>query len=82
MTHSDIVRKLIGKINPIGETETDNQRFKNLEQLCNLVENLLMDIDDVAFKNKDSHEYSVKRAADFAKKFLEVTISHFQTPNQ
>lgn len=75
MEYKAIVTKLIGSINPIGETNTDNQRFENLNTLCNLVDSLIMDIGDMAYIHKDSHEYSIKRAVDFANKFLSKTVS-------
>ena len=70
----EIVKKLVGKINPVGETTTDNERFENLRVLCALVENLIIDIDNVNYQNKQSHEYSVKRAAEYADNFLTKTI--------
>ena len=70
----EIVKKLVGKINPIGETTTDNERFENLRVLCDLVENLIIDIDNVNYQNKQSHEYSVKRAAEYADNFLSKKI--------
>lgn len=66
----DIVMKLVGNINPIGETNTDNDRFENLKNLCELVDDLVGKINDVSYKNKDSREFSVKRASDYANKFL------------
>lgn len=65
----DIVKKLVGPINPVGETNTDDERFKNLKVMTELVDELLTDIDTVAYQNKDSHEYSRKRAAEFASAF-------------
>lgn len=32
MTNTDVIKKLIGKINTIGETNTDNERFENLKE--------------------------------------------------
>lgn len=66
----EIVMSLIGNINPIGQANTDNDRFENLKDLCELVDDLVCKIDDVYYKNKDSHEFSVKRASDYANKFL------------
>lgn len=66
----EIVMSLIGNINPIGQSNTDNDRFENLKDLCELVDDLVGKIDDVSYKNKDSHEFSVKRASDYANKFL------------
>jgi len=74
MTNTDILRKLIGKINPIGETNTDDERFENLKAMCELVNNLIVDIDNMAYRNKDAKEFSVKRAADFASDFLTKTL--------
>ena len=74
MTNTDVVKKLIGKINPIGEKNTDNERFENLKEMCELVNNLIIDIDDVAYQNKDAREFSVKRASEYASNFLTKTV--------
>jgi uncharacterized protein YaaR (DUF327 family) len=70
----EIVEKLIGPINPVGETNADDKRFENLKKLCAVVNELVTDIDNVAYHYKDSQEYSVKRAADYAKNFLTNTL--------
>lgn len=69
MTIHEVVKKLIGSINPIGETNTDNERFGNLQTMTELVTLLVTDIDDVAMLS-NKHEYSVKRAGEFATKYL------------
>lgn len=69
MTHTEIVKKLIGEITPIGETNTDNERFENLKAMCRLVNDLVVEIDNVAI-NLNRPEYSIKRAAEYAEKFL------------
>lgn len=74
MTHTEIVGKLIGKIGPVGETNTDKERFENLVAMCNLVDDLIMQIHAVAISNKNSREMSCKRAADFAERFLDSII--------
>lgn len=73
MTHTEIINKLIGPVNPIGETNADNVRFENLKAQCELVDKLLAQIQRVA-NCKDSNEHSVKRAATYADKFLTQTI--------
>jgi len=65
----EIVSKLIGPIEPVGETHTDNERFENLKNLTELVEGLLYDIDRVA-SNKNRAEYSMKRAGQHAEFFI------------
>lgn len=69
-----IVEKLVGEINPVGETNEDEVRFENLKVMCDLANNLISKIDDVAYKNKDSYEFSIKRSAEYAEKFLTEQI--------
>lgn len=66
----EVVKKLIGSISPIGETTADDKRFENLKQMTDLVNKLVTDIDDVSYNYKNSHEFSVKRAGEYADKFL------------
>lgn len=70
MNHLEIVKKLVGPINPVGETTTDNQRFENLKIMCELVDSLLIEIDKVNYDNIDSKEFSVRRSADYAANFF------------
>lgn len=67
----EIVCKLIGNINPVGETQIDEIRFANLKLVTELVEKLLIEIDRVAYYNKDSNQFSCKRSGEFAIKFLD-----------
>ena len=68
MNIHEIVKKLIGEINPVGETNTDNDRFENLKEMCDLVDELLNDI-DFLHHYKNNHQFSMKRAAEYASKF-------------
>jgi hypothetical protein len=74
MTHLEIVNKLIGPIEPVGETTADDARYANLKAKCELVEQLILDIQFVANTNKGRSEYSMKRAGEYAERFLENTI--------
>jgi len=69
-TNADVVRKLIGSIQPAGDTNIDDERLENLKAMCELVDNLIAEINDVAFRNKNRSEYSVKKMADYASEFL------------
>ncbi len=69
MEIDDIVRKLVGNIMPIGETNVDDVRFEHLKVMCELVDRLLTDIDTVATDNKRRVEYSMKRAGKYANDF-------------
>ena len=66
-----VITKLIGPINPQGETNTDNERFENIKVMTEVTEMLIRDIDDVAYKNKDRQEYSMKRAGEHASKWMD-----------
>ena len=70
----DLVLKITGGINPIGESNTDRERFENLKVLCELVNELVGEIDNVAYKNKDRYEASMKAAGEYAFKFLDKTL--------
>ena len=72
MTIYDVVCKLVGAIDPIGETYTDNQRFENLKVMTGLVDRLIFNLAEVA-NNKKRVEYSMKKAGEFADKFLNET---------
>lgn len=74
MTNEEIVMKIIGRIRPVGETNTDDERFENLKQMCELVNNLVARIDAIGYEFRDSQEFSVKRASDYAKNFLTKTL--------
>lgn len=49
MELSDIVYRLTGKIEPLGDSSVDNERYYNLKKICHLVEGLITDIDDMVF---------------------------------
>lgn len=68
----DVVKKLVGNINPVGETNTDNQRFDNLQVMVDLLDKLLVDVGDVARFNLKRHEYSRERAGKLAHRFLKM----------
>ena len=74
MTNYDVVKKLVGRITPVGETNTDDERFENLKALTHLVELLILDIDKVACDYKDKEEFSVRRAGEFAYNFLDKNL--------
>lgn len=71
MTYYEIVRKLVGEINPCGDTITDKDRLENLKSMTDLIDKLLMDVNDVLFFNKESLSKSKKTAADHVCKFLD-----------
>lgn len=65
----DIVRKLIGPVNPVGETHTDDCSFENLKVLVSLTEDLIDELTEIS-KNKDRQEFSMKRSGQYAFNYL------------
>ncbi len=74
MTNHDVVKKLIGKISPTGESNTDSERLHNLKEMCYLTEMLLMDISDVMHRTRSDPHHSIKKIHDHAKVFLHNTV--------
>lgn len=64
-----VAQKLIGPIDPVGETHTDEVRFNNLRNHIALVDALLWEINVVA-TNKDRKEHSMQKAGKRAAEFL------------
>ena len=73
MDYTEIVKKLIGNFQPAGATHIDDIRFENLKEMCNLVTELVCEIDKVALQ-RDKKEYSIKEMADYAYLFLTETL--------
>jgi len=69
MEIKDVVMKLIGPVEPVGESHTDDRRFNNLKELCDLVEELVTEINRVC-PNRTCHEHSMKQAGEYAYRFL------------
>lgn len=65
MEIADVVRKLVGAIEPVGETHTDSERLDNLKFMTALVDELLADLNDIS-GYRVCHEYSKKKAGEFA----------------
>lgn len=76
MEMHDIVRRLIGPVDPVGCHNTDTERYANLSTTIELVDLLLGDIRDVA-SQADRYEASVSKLGCLARGFLqEVYESH------
>lgn len=66
----DIVRKLVGPIQPVGETNADAKRLENIAEVAELVECLLCDIAQAA-ENADRPEASMRAIGQKAKMYLD-----------
>lgn len=81
MTHHEIVKKLIGEIKPVGETNEDNRRYENLQSMFSLIQLLLLDVNDVIYSNKSRYEYSIKKAVDACDHFMKETVREIANNN-
>lgn len=50
----DVVDKLVGRIEPIGDTSVDEERFENLKAYCELINEMVKRVDDVVCNNLGS----------------------------
>lgn len=73
MTHKEIVEKLVGNIQPYGATHIDEKRFENLKVMCELVNDLVYEIDKVA-QAESRQEHSMKEMGKYASNFLSNTL--------
>ncbi len=74
MTNLDVVKKLIGSVVPVGVSEIDEEAFENLKAMCELTNQLVTEIDNVAYCFKDDKRASVSKMSNFAQKFLTDTL--------
>lgn len=80
MDYTEIVKKLVGNVEPVGETHTDDFRFENLQQMTALIDELLHEVCEVA-KQKDRHEYSISKAGRHAHGFIKHLIKTLEEPH-
>lgn len=71
----DVVKKLTGKINPVGSSEIDNERFENLKVYCELFDKMHTELCDIAWENKDMKQFSIKNSVDYINKILDKLSS-------
>lgn len=69
MTNYELIKKVIGNIQPVGETRTDEIRLENLKATIELTEALLDDIKDVA-RESGAHQHSIAEAGKVAENCL------------
>lgn len=76
MSMEEVVMKLVGPVDPVGETREDDVRYNNLLSLLGLTESLIAKIEQVG-NQSDRFEYSISRAGKQAKKFLKSTGENY-----
>lgn len=73
---ADIVFKIVGEIEPVGETHTDDSRFNHLQTLLNTLDIL---IDEVTFllPCENRYEYSMQRAGKEVRHWIKDKCQQF-----
>ena len=71
MELDEMVMKLVGPVNAVGESNQDAKRLENLESLVTLVDRLLYKIED-ASKDANRQEASMKAIGVRASAFLKA----------
>jgi hypothetical protein len=69
MEYYEIIKKLIGNIEPVGESNADAARYNNLIATIELVDQLITDISRAAMSS-DRPEYSMHVIGKRAKEYL------------
>lgn len=72
----EVLNKLIGEIEPQGETNIDNKRFQNLKTLSGVLEYFTYKIHEVS-RHKDRAELSMKRAGIFASEYIKENLEFY-----
>ena len=70
----EVIEKLVGPVNPVGESHTDEKRLENLRSLIFIVDNLVGMNGEVR-EHKSRHEHSMMYAGQLADKFLEGLVN-------
>lgn len=65
----EVTRSLIGDTEPYGDSAIDRERTQNLDKLIYIIDELLYDVEKVAF-NKDRYEGSMRMMGEKAYKAL------------
>lgn len=71
-----VVKKLIGSIEPVGESHTDKKRLENLKEMTALIEELMHEVNGVAH-NKSRHEDSMKQIGKHADGFIKYLVKEY-----
>lgn len=73
-TTLEIIKNLIGNVNPAGDSAIDTERLERLKELCELTGELLFMLDDIRCKNNFAHQHSIKVMVDYVENFLLHTV--------
>jgi uncharacterized protein YaaR (DUF327 family) len=73
----EMVNRLVGKINAVGSSHIDEERYENLKEYCNLFYEMFLMIANES-ENKNRVEYSMSKSGDKAYETLEVVYEELK----
>jgi hypothetical protein len=66
----EIIEKLIGSIEPVGDASIDGKREENLKVFIGVFEDMLNTLDNISYENRDFHQVSIKNSVALCDKAL------------
>ena len=67
----EVIKKLTGDIAPVGDSAIDHVRFENVKIFIQVFNKMHMEIDDIAYRYKDSRYASERQIANECNKHLD-----------
>ncbi len=67
----DVVKKLVGSIDPVGSSHIDKESFENLKVMIQLMADIHTDLDRILYENKNKHEQSIKDSVECINRFFD-----------
>ncbi len=68
-----LVMKLIGKIEPAGDTSIDDERFSNVKDLIDLVDKLLVNLSEIEYRYRKDQLISRVNISNYINQWLRYT---------
>lgn len=75
MTDAEIVKvvnKLVGRIEPIADSNYDSKVFDNINLMGSVIDTLVCMVGNMVYENRNSHFTSVEQCTNRAKEILET----------
>lgn len=66
----EVLEKLIGPIEPAGETHTDNVRLENLKNYIEVLDHLHTEVDRISCEYEKYHQHSIKEMQQMCSKHI------------
>ena len=73
----DVVKKLIGEIEPVGSSHIDKERFENLKVMISLLNKILTDLECIRYDNQNMQEDSIKQCVKCIEDFYKYIAKEF-----